>query len=92
MHPTVYKSVDAAVKDLIGELPLIRLMKSKMEASGESKTNQESYKRICAVVEMPSDEKAFRGRLEVLKNPDGSVQFSMTPEAFKLFRSKFPSA
>lgn len=91
MQPTVYKSVDAAAKDLTGELPLFRLMKSKMEASGESKTNPESYKRICGVVGMLSDEKAFRECLEQLKNPDGSVQFSMTPEAWKLFRSKFPS-
>ena len=91
MQPTVYTSVDAAVKDLIGELPLFRLMKSKMEASGESKTNPESYKRTCGVVEMLSDEKAFRARLEELKNPDGSVQFSMTPEAWKLFRNKFPT-
>jgi hypothetical protein len=92
VQKTVYKDVDEAVEDLTKVLPLIRLIKSKMENSGERRRKPEEYARICKIVDMLSDKKAFAARLEKAKSPDGSVQFSFTPEAWKLFRGKFPDA
>jgi hypothetical protein len=92
VQKTVYKNVDEAVEDLTKELPIMRLIKSKMENSGEDRRKPEEYARICNVIDMLSDKEAFGERLRKLARPDGSVQFSFTPEAWELFRERFPDA
>jgi hypothetical protein len=91
MQPTVYKSVDAAVEDLTKELPVMEQIKATMERTGKHKTDPQGYEKIRSAIELPKDRDSFRQGLEQLKNPDGSIQFSFTPEAWKLFRDKFPS-
>ena len=86
MTPTVYPSVDAALEDLTKELPLLEQFKDTMETSGDSKRKPDQYASICKLVEMLKDRNSFRERLEALKQPDGSVQFSLTPEAWSRFR------
>jgi hypothetical protein len=88
MTPTVYKSVDAAVDDLITELPTLQAMKLAMEAHPRSKTDLEHYEKLRSAIAMLSDREALRARLERLKRPDGSVQFSFTAEAWNLLNQK----
>ena len=90
MTPTVYLSVDAAVDDLTQELPLLEQIKATMEASGDSKRKPDEYAMLCKALEMLRDRDAFRQRLESLKQPNGSVQLSFSPEAWKYSREQFP--
>ena len=85
MQPTVYQSVDAAMEDLMTELPLMEQIKTDMEHSGKSTADPAGYERICSVVNLLRDRNAFRQRLEQLKNPDGSVRFSLTQHTVKRF-------
>lgn len=75
-QPIVYASVDAAVEDLVKELPLIQHIKFEMEQSGAAKTDVERYQLVCSVIEMLKHSGVLQRRLETLKNPYGSVLFS----------------
>ena len=67
---------------------MLKELKRSMEQTGDAKRERQMYERICSIVENLSDRNAFRARLEALKRPDGSIQFSFTPAAWKTFQKR----
>lgn len=72
MSPTVFPSVDAALADLKQVLPILKSL---------GKGHPDSKKLIDFI-----ESGKLRAALEKMARPDGSVQFSFSPEAWKELR------
>jgi hypothetical protein len=81
MQKTVFASVDECIADLREALPTLRMVETLARARQDGKRLAET-KRLIAFLE---DTEALRERLKASAKPDGSIQFSFTPEAWARF-------
>ena len=82
-----FVSVQAAVDHFVEMLPLIRL--SLQEMKRDPRCDPKLYQSTKGVEAMLADPEKLRARLETLKEPDGTLVFSFSPEAANHMRNLF---
>jgi hypothetical protein len=85
-EPLRFISVTAAVDHMVSMLPLLRLSLETMKLLGDDRRKPDLYRATEGVMAMLENPDQLRERLEKLRKPDGTLEFSFAIDAADFLR------